>query len=113
MAHVPRQASSDASRRGGPTPLAATFQKILAEAGRSRRGGHQRVFDAWNQAVGTELAKHAVPLGFRRGELRIQVDSSARLHELQGFTAEQHRAEVNRILGEPAIRKLAFKLAGR
>jgi hypothetical protein len=113
MASAQRYGRDLGSRKTGPIPLAATLQAILAEAGRGRRGGNQHIFEAWNQAVGAEQARHAIPLGFQRGELRVQVDSSARLHELRGFTGETHRAEANRILGEPAILKVAFKLVGR
>lgn len=105
--------TGEAGRRSsGPTPLGPTLARILSKTSFASRED-TRVFEAWIQAVGPELARHARPIGFARGELRVQVDTSARFHELEGFTGEQHRAAANRILAGETIRRLAFKLDGR
>jgi predicted nucleic acid-binding Zn ribbon protein len=97
----------------GPAPLGPTLQRILAHAARAHRGSDHRVHQAWKQALGPELARSARPTGFHRGELRVEVDSSARLQELRSFTGEGFRAAANRILGEESIRKVTYKVAGR
>ena len=68
------------------------------------------VFKAWSDAVGPAMAKRAVPVRFRGGELTVEVESAVHLQELKNFTAEEHRREANAKLGRETIRRLAFKL---
>jgi len=68
------------------------------------------VFRAWTEAVGPGLARRAVPVRFRGGELTVEVGSAVHLQELKNFTAEGFRREANARLGRETIRRLAFKL---
>ena len=102
-------------RRGGREPIALSvaIDAFLRESGIGRGMQDQRVFDAWNQALGVALSSHVKPVRYQRGQLWVQVDSSAHLHELQNFTGERHRAKANATLGEERIQRVVYKLAGR
>ena len=71
---------------------------------------HQRVYTAWNEALGRALAPHARPVRFRAGELWVDVDSSAYLHDFTAFTGEQYRNSANERLGRAEIRSVRFQL---
>jgi len=68
------------------------------------------VYEAWSSVLGAELAQHAQPVRFQRGELYVEVDSAAHLHELKNFTAEHYRALANQRLGTASIRRVVLKL---
>ena len=71
---------------------------------------HVAVFQAWNAALGTALARRARPVRFERGELVVEVDSAAHYQELAAFTGEGFRERANEGLGEPSIRRVTFRL---
>jgi hypothetical protein len=83
---------------------------FLRASGLSARMQHVPVFQAWNSAAGTDLARHARPVRFERGELFVEVDSSAHFQELVAFTGEGYRERANAELGEPRIRRVTFRL---
>lgn len=56
------------------------------------------------------MSERAKPTNFRFGELTVEVESAAHLHELQNFTGEQYRCEANDRLGEEHIKKILFRL---
>jgi hypothetical protein len=76
----------------------------------SRRLKDAAVFDAWREAVGEDLAQRARAVGFARGELCVEVESAAHLHELRNYTGERFREAANRLLGEARILRLALRL---
>lgn len=90
-------------------PLSDAVQAFLSASGLGARIRDQRVFDAWNSALGPELARHARPARLRGGELLVQVDSAAHKSELEGFTGEHYLREANRLCGQ-RIARVVFKL---
>ncbi len=68
------------------------------------------MFEAWCRALGASLGRHARPVRFERGDLTVEVDSSAHLHELKVFTGEGFRKKANAELGSPRIRRVVYKL---
>jgi hypothetical protein len=95
---------------GGPSPIQEAIRSFLRETGLSARPRDERIFAAWCSAAGPELARRAVPVRFRSGELLVEVDSAAHLHELKSFTGEAYRREANGILGSGAIQRVVYKL---
>jgi len=75
-------------------------------------GSHARVFHAWNETLGSALGAHARPVRYRAGELVVEVDSAAHMHEMKNFTGEGYRKRANERLGQEAIRRVVFKLRG-
>ena len=95
----------------GPAPIQDVLKTILRQSGIGISSGDQRVFDAWNRALGSQ-ASQAVPVRLRRGELTVEVSSSPLFHELRSFTGDDFRKNANRKLGTDTIRRVTFKLRG-
>jgi hypothetical protein len=68
------------------------------------------VYRAWSDALGPELARRARPVRLRRGELCVEVEGAAQLHELSNFTGERYRRLANDALGREEIRRVVYKL---
>ena len=104
--------------RGGVSSLQDALGEFLQASGLGRHLELFPIFDAWNQAVGEELAALARPVKFHRGELTIEVESAAHLNELSSFTGEGFRVLANQTLAGNAsktgkrttIQRLTFRL---
>lgn len=101
--------------RGGVSSFQDALGEFLQSSGLARHMEAFPVFDAWNAAVGPDLARLARPVRFQRGELTVEVESAAHLHELTSFTGEGYRLAANQALeatqsSQPTIRRLSFKL---
>ena len=94
----------------GPSPIRYAIKAFLRDTGLGARPRDMLVFQAWKDAAGEELAKRAIPVRYRNGELTLEVESAVHLQELKNFTGEGYRRGANARLGNEAIRKLAFKL---
>jgi hypothetical protein len=99
-------------RNGGPAPIQEALASLMREAGIRAQRPDLRVFAAWEESAGPALAKRAVPVRFARGELTVEIESAAHLHELKAFTGELVRANVNRRLGSETVRRVVYKLRG-
>lgn len=68
------------------------------------------IYDAWGKALGADLARHARPVGFSKGELVVEVESAAHMHELRNFSGEALRTKTNDLLGSERVLAVLFKL---
>jgi len=84
--------------------------RFLRASGLGARMRGWPVFQAWIDVAGTELARHARPVRFERGELVVEVGSAAHYQELASFTGEGYRLRANERLGKPEIRRIVFRL---
>ncbi len=83
---------------------------FLRESGLGTKLRDWDVYEAWSKALGPEFALRARPVGFSRGELIIEVESAAHMHELRNFSGESLRQETNQILGSQRVLAVLFKL---
>jgi hypothetical protein len=98
------------------------LRAFLRDSGLAKHMHQWPVFEAWSQAVGRDIARRARPVQFTRGQLCIEVDSAAHLHELTNFTGERFRELANAHLrgevgtglreqvGKPEIQRVVFRL---
>ena len=91
-------------------PMQDAVGRFLKASGLGARMRSWPVFQAWIEAAGTELARHARPVRFDRGELVVEVGSAAHYQELASFTGESYRQRANERLGKPEIRRIVFRL---
>jgi hypothetical protein len=84
--------------------------RFLRSSGLGPRLRGWPVFQAWIEAAGSELARHARPVRFERGELVVEVGSAAHYQELASFTGETYRQRANERLERPEIRRIVFRL---
>lgn len=102
-----RPDEQDSARRGGysgawpdatdPTPIGSVAADLVADRGWSRPLSEARLFSAWAEIVGTEVAAHSSPSALRQGELRVSAVSTAwatQLRLLQGTLLARIVAEV-------------------
>ncbi|MEM9381097.1 MAG: DUF721 domain-containing protein [Planctomycetota bacterium] len=94
-------------------PLGDALSEYLKDTGVLRRTKAAPAFAAWDEAVGETLAERARAVSFRRGELLVEVESTALLAELRGFASEDLRTRADALLDGATIRKLTFKLKRR
>ena len=60
-----------------PASLGAVAAGFVADRGWERPLSEARVFSAWAEIVGADVAAHCAPSGLRDGELRISAESTA------------------------------------
>jgi hypothetical protein len=94
-------------------PLGDAVQRYLAAAGLGQRRRDAAIYAAWDEAVGPELALTARATSFSKGQLVVEVASSALLQELVGFSGEGYKQHANSILDRPHIRRVTFRLRRR
>ncbi|MEZ6017136.1 MAG: DUF721 domain-containing protein [Planctomycetota bacterium] len=107
------QAPSSIERGGRPAPLGEAVRRYLAAAGLTQRRKDASIYAAWDEAVGPTLALTARATSFQKGQLVVEVASSALLQELVGFSGEGYRARANQLLASPLIRRVTFRLRRR
>ena len=98
------------SERRGAASMQDAVRGFLRDSGLAAQMRHWPVFAAWSRALGNELARRAQPVRFARGELCVEVESAAHLHELANFSGERYRALANAHLGQPEIQRIVFRL---
>ncbi len=109
----PPAATGSAGAGGsGPKPIRDAIRQFLRENRLRRPAAHERVFQAWTEALGAEWRPHAWPVAFQGGRLVVEVESPVHLYELRNFRGEGYRGQANRFLGEELIRRVVFKVRG-
>lgn len=68
-----------------------------------------RVFDIWEEAVGTRIARHSQPKGFKDHILWVTVDNSIWMHQLT-FLEAQLKEKINQMMGSPLVEKIRFQI---
>ena len=109
-ARVARARRAHGLKASGPTSIGDALSDFLRDSGLSAHLRRGSVLQAWSRAVGRDLARRAKPVRFSRGELCVEVDSAAHLHELVSFTGERYRELANAHLGKPEIQRVVFRL---
>jgi hypothetical protein len=68
-----------------------------------------RVFDIWDEAVGTRISRHSQPRGFKDHILLVTVDNSIWMHQLT-FLEGQLKEKINQMMGAPLVEKIRFQI---
>lgn len=98
-------------RGGEPERLAEVLARIAKPLGYGRTLKAIQVVDAWELAVGEEIASHTGRVSFRDGELSVSVDSHAWATQL-GALSEELRTRLNEVLGDPIVQRVRFTVGG-
>ena len=108
----PTQSSSAHPDDRDPQTLDATIGRLVAERGWNEDVRVHGVFSRWGAIVGAELAQHARPVSFERGDpgaeqpggrLTVQTDSTAWATEVRLLAATLVR-RLNEELGDGTVR---------
>ena len=68
-----------------------------------------RIWNVWEEAVGSAIAQHAQPEWIKSGKLRVRVSDPIWLQEL-GFVQETIKEKLNKRLGRKAVEIIEFRL---
>ncbi len=100
-------------RRPEARRLDDVVQSFLRKTGLHRRAQQGQIEQRWREAAGAGIAAHTRVVAFRSTVLRVEVDSSALLHELVSF----HRAAIlSRLRSGDSpllVRDVRFELGSR
>jgi len=90
--------------------LSDVLASYLAKSGLARELGTFNLQATWEQAVGAEIAEHTRATSLKAGLLRVQVDSTPWLHELNTFRKEQLLGTIGNQLAGRAVRDIEFRI---
>jgi Dna[CI] antecedent DciA-like protein len=96
-----------------PTRLGDVLARLRRRRIHRLRPQERTVFEAFGRALTERNGGPARPVSLRRGILRVEVASAARLHELAAFAREACVERTNALLGAPLVRRIEFRLAPR
>jgi predicted nucleic acid-binding Zn ribbon protein len=82
---------------------------VLRDLGLDASARVVRVAERWEEAVGTEVARHCRPTALRGDKLEASVDSSVWCQQLQ-LRVPEILAELRRLLGDDAPSDLWFRV---
>ncbi len=101
---------SRAGRDRGPQPIGPVVAAVLRSRGLAEGVERASVVPQWPDLVGPEVARVAVPVGFDRGTLFVEVRSSAWLMELE-MMERRILARLNEGRRRGRFDKIVFRLA--
>ena len=94
------------------TPLGDILTELFRSGSLPINPEDARIWEVWENVVGTHIARYARPSWIRQGRLRVEVSDPIWLQELR-FVGEDIRGRLNRQLDRDAVSKLEFRLASR
>ena len=103
---------SRARRRGVPQRVGALVPGVLRDLGLAESARALRVAERWEEAVGSEVARHCRPGVLRDGVLETIADSSVWCQQLQ-LQRPELLAALAEVLGPDAPRDLWQRVGGR
>jgi len=98
---------ADDDKTQGPFRVSDILTAILKDRGWNRIVRQHRVFDEWDEAVGSIIAQNARPIRIDRGVILVIVSSPAWTQELT-MRKETIIGRLNDRLGEPLITDIRF-----
>lgn len=104
-------ADDDKKRQSQLTASADVLQALL----QNRKGPlteqfvRWRVWNAWPEVVGAEIAKNTLPVGYLKGTLYIWVKSGPRMQELL-FLLDSLRDRINKFAGAHWVKSIRLTL---
>ena len=83
---------------------------VLSAMGIDNRRTDAEVVKVWNSVLDPNIAKHAQPIGLRKGTLLVNVDSSVWLSELVRYRRKEILRRLQYSFGLEFIKKISFRL---
>ena len=87
--------------------ISGVLSRVLRQLGLEQELQGWRAVEDWPQLVGPRVSRHTRPLGFHEGTLRVEVEGSAWMHELNFLKRELIR-QVNQRLGAELVQDVRF-----
>ena len=96
-------------RKSQPIQVGNLVQAVLGDLGLEAAARSYRVGERWEEAVGSQVARHCRPIALRNGVLEARVDSSVWCQQLQ-LQTPQILASLREVLGDEAPSGLRFRV---
>ena len=91
------------------TTLGEALERALRKQGILGCTRHASLYDAWKSTVGAEFADRTRIASFKRGNLEIEIDSSAMMTEIQ-FYRKALLQDLREKVRKPFISRISFVL---
>lgn len=88
-----------------PAPLSEMLEKLVAGLGPENPMETAKLFGAWDQIVGPEVAGRCSPTSLKKGILKVRADSAAWASEFKYLAPEVVR-RINQKLGPGVVTKI-------
>ncbi len=99
-------------RKSSLTPLKDILGALLNDSRLPFHPEDAQIWQIWDEAVGSAIARNAQPLWIKKGRLRIKVSDPIWLQELS-MAGEAIKEKLNSKLGRKAVEKIEFRLVSR
>jgi len=90
-------------------PLGEVLQNVLRQCRPQQDQALLKVWDIWDQTVGTAIVPHARPVAFNGNVLLVHVASATWLHHLR-FLEREMIAKLNMVLGDGKVKAIKLKV---
>jgi hypothetical protein len=88
----------------------ALMPKVLTDLGLDRRRTEAEIVKVWNALIDPNLSAHAQPVGFRKGTLFVNVDSSVWLAEIVRYHRDEILERLQHSFGREFVRRISFRV---
>jgi len=96
-------------RRSQPRKVGSVVSKVLDDLGLDAAAAAFQLGERWEEAVGSEIARHCRPVAVRGRVLEARVDSSVWAQQLQ-LRVPEILAALRDVLGEEAPTDVRFRV---
>ena len=110
---IPALGECVVSRKRGPcskfVPIGSVLDQVISQYRPMAEASLIRVWEIWEQAVGSAISACARPAAFKDCILLVHVSNSTWLHHLR-FLEQDMVAKINAALGGNYVGKITFKI---
>ena len=99
-------------RESDPESIGQLVPRVLKDLGFDETVRILRVAERWEEAVGSEIARHCQPVALRGERLEASVDSSVWCQQLQ-LQVPEILGALREVFGEEAPTQLWFRVGSR
>jgi hypothetical protein len=99
-------------RAGGPEGLGDILGRVVTYQKKRGWGVDENIRSKWVEVAGSEIAARTSVVSFKRKILRVRVDSSALLAELEGVYRKQLVISLAEGDNPVYVRNISFQLSG-
>jgi hypothetical protein len=96
-------------RRPDAYAIGTIIDSVLGKCRPGTGEAFARIWEIWDEVVGSAIAAQARPAAFKNGELLVHATNSVWLQQLQ-FLRQEILRKLNARCGDPFIRELKFKI---
>ena len=89
--------------------IRSIIEDVIENLNMKRKLNISRIFNCWEEIVGTEISKKAKPIKVTGGVLRVSVTTSTWANELS-LMSGQLIEKINSFIGEEVVKRIRFKI---